>query len=83
VRNAKFFTEMVWGNARLNRYDGCVMHGSTDMMGAGYKVLSEWLGGMHGSTGMMGAYSTVQPVRKVGNARFHRNGLGKRTVQQV
>jgi len=49
------FIGLVGGNARFNRYNGCVMHGSTGMMGAGYKVLLEWLGGMHGSTGMMGA----------------------------
>jgi len=40
-----------WGNARFNRYDGCGMHGSTGMMGAGKKNLLEWLG-----------ECTVQPV---------------------
>jgi len=44
-------SDWLGGNARFNRYDGCVMHGSTDIMGAGYKVLLEWLGGC-----------TVQPV---------------------
>jgi len=60
------FTGMVWGNARFNRYDGCVMHGLTGMMGAECTVSPKWwvwnarfnrYDGcvMHGSTGMMGA----------------------------
>ena len=50
-----------WGNARFNRYDGCEMHGSTGMMGAGYKVFNGMVRGMHGSTGMMGAECKVSP----------------------
>jgi len=46
------FNGMVGENARFNRYDGCGMHGSTGMMGAGYKDF----------TRMVGGECTVQPV---------------------
>ena len=39
------FQQNGWGNARFNRYDGCGMHGSTGMMGAGYKDFTRMVGG--------------------------------------